>query len=416
MDSSTFRRNASRLAALSFVLLSLGCATGSLSRGTASDGTDDTTDFDALRRRPHPRRDAGATSDAGPVVVADAGSTPAPIDSGVRDSGVRDSGVIVARDAGSTTPAVDAGTDAGTPPTTPTAWRPFGASSPWNTRIASNVAIRPDSAQLIEHLRTSTRWPGLGVNVRPWGIPMYSASSSTPLVRVVASLSNEGENRTFWWPVPAGAESDPEADGHLLIVDRATGREYDFWNGRRQADGSWTCSLCATADMNGTGVRPPKGGSTPWYESHGSRACGFPLAAGLITAEEMRAGRIDHALAIAYPGIRQRWFRSPASTGHPANGIVSPDRGIPCGGRIQLDPSVNVDALGLTPSARIIARALQEYGAYVGDYSESISLYADGSPEARAAWDSGLLDEASVNRIPIERLRVVEWGTLISDG
>ncbi|UJR78327.1 hypothetical protein [Sandaracinus amylolyticus] len=405
MDSSTFRRSAPRLVALSFVLLSLGCATGSLSRGTASDGTGDTTDYDALRRRPHPRRDAGST-DSGTVVTTDSGAPTTPL---------VDSGVIVARDAGSTTPAVDAGTDAGTP-TTPAAWRPFSSTSPWNTRIASNVAIRPDSAQLVEHLRTSTPWPGLGVNVRPWGIPMYRATSSTPLVRVFATLSNEGENRTFYWPVPAGAEADPETDGHLLVVDPASGREYDFFAGRRQADGSWTCALCATADMNGSGVRPPKGGTTPWYESHGSRACGFPLVAGLIRTDEMRAGRIDHALVIAYPGIRQRWFTSPASTGHPANGIVSPDRGVPCGGRIQLDPSVNVDALGLTPSARIIARALQEYGAYVGDYSGSISLYADGSPEARAAWDSGLLDEASVRSIPLERMRVVEWGTLRSDG
>lgn len=387
MDRSIVRRSA-RALALSLTILSLGCAPGSLSS--------EDSEAAALRRRP--RRDAGVRTDAGPAATSDAGPAAS-----------IDAGSIVTSDA-STAPQ-----DAGAPPTTG-AWRPFSATSPWNTRIPATVAIRSDSAQLVEHLRTSTPWPGIGVNIEPWGIPSFRATSSTPLVRVFASLSNEGESRTFYWPIPSGAMSDREDDGHMLVIDPASGREYDFWQGRRSADGSWTCSLCSTADLDSSGVRPPKGGGTPWYQSHGSRACGFPLAAGLITVDEMRAGRIDHALAIAYPGIRQRWFRSPASTGHPPNGIVSPDRGIPCGGRIQLDPSVNVDALGLSPAARIIARALQEYGAYVGDYSASISLYADGSPTARTAWSSGLLNAADVRAIPVERLRVVEWGTLLSDG
>ncbi len=107
-------------------------------------------------------------------------------------------------------------------------------------------------------------------------------------------------------------------------------------------------------------------------------------------------------------------FTSPASTGHPANGLVSPDRGIPCGGRVQLDPSLDLDSLGLSPAARVIARALQEYGAYVGDFSGSINVYADGSPDARAAWAGGVLSTDSTTGIPLDRLRVIEWGTLMN--
>jgi hypothetical protein len=84
---------------------------------------------------------------------------------------------------------------------------------------------------------------------------------------------------------------------------------------------------------------------------------------------------------------------------------------------VQLDPTLDLDTLGLSPSARVIARALQEYGAYVGDFSGSLNLYADDSPDARAAWSSGgLLSTGDVAGIPLDRLRVVEWGTLLSDG
>jgi len=317
----------------------------------------------------------------------------------------------VTADAGA--PGADAGPEPSPPPTA--AWRPFSADSPWNQRIPADVAIRPDSDALISDLSTSSPWPGLLINIHPWSVPVFEADGSSPRASVRTPLSNEGEGMTFDWPVPTGATADPELDGHLTVIDRAAGRAYDFYQGRPTADGSWDCTLCSTVDLNGTGVRPPKGGDRPWYESHGSRACGFPLIAGLIRPEEIAAGRIDHALVIAYPALRQRWFRSPASTGHPDNGIISEHTGIPCGGRVQLDPAVDVDALDLPPAGRTIARALQEYGAYVGDFSGSINLYADGSESARRQWE-GVLTSEAVRGLDLSRLRVVEWGELRPDG
>ncbi|HJL17838.1 MAG TPA: hypothetical protein RMH99_19390, partial [Sandaracinaceae bacterium LLY-WYZ-13_1] len=306
--------------------------------------------------------------------------------------------------------------DAGEPPSPPGVWRPFADDSPWNTPIPADVAIRSDSDALVEALATSSDWPGLQVAITPWSVPVYEVGGAgVPLVEVHSPISNEGLEHTFRWPVPPDAAPAPESDAHMTIIDRATGREYDFWAARRRADGSWECGLCSTADLDGSGVRPPKGGARPWYESHGSRACGFPLMAGLIRAEELAAGRIEHALVLAYPALRRRWFTPPASTGHPDNGLLREDFGIPCGGRVQLDPSVDVDALGLSPAGRAIARALQEYGAYVGDFAGSINVYADGSPEAQAAF-AGVLDAGAMHALDLGDLRVVEWGELTPDG
>jgi len=335
------------------------------------------------------------------------GSTPATSEDGGDPPDVDDGGGSGGSDGGG------GGSDSGT--TGGGAWRAFSDASPWNTPIPADAAVRPDSDALVAHLVASHSDP-LYVSISPWSVPVYDVGSSTPTAQVRTPLSNEGENMTFEWPVPPGATPAPEADGHLTLIARAAGRAYDFYQGRRTGDGTWDCTLCSTVDLNGTGVRPPKGGSAPWYESHGSRACGFPLIAGLIRPEEIEAGRIEHALVIAYPGLRQRWFVSPASTGHPANGIINESDGVPCGGRFQLDPSVDVESLGLNRAGVIIARALQEYGAYVGDFAGSINLYADGSEEARAYWSDGVLDDHVVRALDLSRLRVIEWGELTPDG
>jgi hypothetical protein len=168
----------------------------------------------------------------------------------------------------------------------------------------------------------------------------------------------------------------------------------------------------------GSGARPIAEGNPTWWTSHGSRACGFPLIAGLIRVEELEAGKIEHALVLAYPHIRAGLYTPPASTAQATVGTEAiKSRGIPCGGRIQLDPSLNLDSLGLSASGKVIARALQEYGAYIGDYSGAVNLYADGSPAAQAKWDAGLLDTYEVkDLILLSAFRVLALGTLYDNG
>ena len=165
-------------------------------------------------------------------------------------------------------------------------------------------------------------------------------------------------------------------------------------------------------------MRTPITQAQPWCASVGARACGFPLVAGLVRTEEIAAGRIDHALVVAYPHIRAGWFTPPASTAQARVGTDAVStRGIPCGGRIQFDPSVDLDTLGLSRSGRIIMRALQEYGAYVGDYSGAISLYAENSDAARAYWSGGVLGMYELlGKIDMSRFRVIQLGTLYDNG
>jgi hypothetical protein len=416
-----------------------GDSVNQIGDAAAGNGVDDSE----LRDR---RRDAGATnpdassttptSDAGGTTRNDAGSTTSTSDAGsttpATDAGRADAG---RGDAGSTTPGTDAGrVDAGSPvvdsgTTTPSTdagslmWRPFNDASPWNTLIPANPPLAPDSVALISDLRTSSRYgQNLDVNIAEFSIPLYYAAPSTPLVDVLAELGGQGftgtngANAHALVPIPAGATPDPMSDHHIAIIDRARNLEWGMWN-TSNTNGKWTSSLGASADLAGDGLRPYKPTNPTWYTSHGARACGFPLIAGLIRTEEIDAGKIEHALVIAYPHIRAGFYMSPASTAQTRIGDDAiKTRGIPCGGHIQLDPNLNLDSLGLSRAGRIIAEALQRYGAYVGDYSGAISIYAEGAPAAQQHW-KGILDTyVFSNKLDLSKFRVLQFGALTDDG
>jgi len=293
------------------------------------------------------------------------------------------------------------------------AWRPFDASSPWNTPIAGDAKIAPDSPALVADLARSSKWPFFTINIEQYGIPVYWVDERTPRERVtVTTVGGQGfEKGPTVVPIPSDATPAVGTDKHLCIVDKAKNLEWGFWEAEKKPAG-WTCSVCATADLAGSGVRPPAA-QEPWWMGHGARACGFPLVAGLITLDELRAGTIEHALVLAYPHIRSRYYMAPASTAQGTTNEALPTRGIPCGGRVQLDPSLDLDKMGLSRSGKAIARALQVYGAYIGDFSGAVSLYADASPAAQTAYKSGLLDTYEIkDRIGLDKFRVLTFGAL----
>lgn len=305
-------------------------------------------------------------------------------------------------------------------------WKPFSADSPWNQPLPQEVAIDPDNETLIETLVTGTDNRGLFINMANWSIPVYEIDSdNTPRHDVVNSrpgIVGNGFLNPNSIPIPEGAVASPpypSGDQHMCIIDKEKMIEWGMWNTRIDGDGIWSTGLGAITDLSGTGVHPgvditPNGPDN--YISHTARASGFPLIAGLIRPEEIKAGRIDHALVFAYNYCRSGTFIEPASTSQSnKGGILTQYEGIPMGGRIQLDPDWDVESSPLSDGGKVIARALQEYGAYCGDYAGIFVFYADNSPAAMAEWPS-LLTNEDLNfftRAKIRELfRVVDMGEL----
>jgi hypothetical protein len=301
-------------------------------------------------------------------------------------------------------------------------WRPFSADSPWNTRIPDTAASDRDSPALIADL--ASRGPWL-INIKDWSISVYFVDATVTPRHNVGDLRPGIYGAGFAFPrripIPDGAIASPpvgdHSDNHLCVIDRTLGLEWGMWAARQDATGRWLTGLGAVTDLNGTGVAPPWFDSARELDSHRARAGGFPLIAGLIRVEEIKAGRIEHALAFAYDHCRTGLFVPPASTSQVTQFEAVDSRGIPMGGRLQLDPAWDVAHSGLSRAGKIIARALQEYGAYCSDYAGANVLYAENAPSAVQAWTGVLApqDLAVIFNPEFIRkhFRVIDLGSLL---
>ena len=300
-----------------------------------------------------------------------------------------------------------------------TVWRPFDDDSPWNTPIGDSPAIDGDSQVLVDDLAASNPQGILWINMSQYSVPLYFADRNTPVRTVVANVvggqgffgdnDSDRSSAKARIPIPAGATPAEGTDQQMSIVDLESGLEWGLRKTQVSGD-TYTCDVGAATYLSGSGVRPSTN-RQPWWLGQGARSCGFPLVAGLIRVDEIRAGVIDHALALGYAHIRSRYFTPPASSAHPTTDDALPDRGIPCGGRVQLDPTLDLDSLGLTAPAKVIARALQVYGAFVGDSFGATSLYAESSPAALTAWED-LLSPGDLAILDLYRFRVLKMGVL----
>src|SRR5207253_7504664 len=120
------------------------------------------------------------------------------------------------------------------------------------------------------------------------------------------------------------------------IYQPATDTMWEFWAMYQAADG-WHAAW---------GGRMDHVSENPGYfdGSYGATATGLPLLGGLIRPDEMAAGQIDHALALAIPQAKRGTVVWPAQRG---DGVATGPNAIPEGTRFRIDPSVDIDALNL---------------------------------------------------------------------
>lgn len=226
-----------------------------------------------------------------------------------------------------------------------------------------------------------------------WGIPVVTAAAGDP-TRLVRLFSwGYGKRRPVAFRIPDWARPSTASDHHLAVLDGR--RELDLWAAERQADGSWRA-----------GSRTIVTG-TPVAGKEGATASGLALTAGLLRPEEIARGRIDHALAFTTPYVRNR-FVPPAVKG---DGRQHDPLAMPMGTHVQLDPAVDIS--GLPRPQRIIARALQVYGAYLVDTGGSLAIRAEaGIGRARSGtrdiWTPVGVTSPSLQDIPWHRLRVID--------
>ncbi len=276
--------------------------------------------------------------------------------------------------------------------------RPFAATSPFNEPIADNPALDPRSDQISAFLGVT-----VVADLYLFGIAIYEVDAETTPVTVSCTKRwGRCPLETGLHRIPEYAEPAPGSDGTLVVIDWSERRTVEMWQPTQQSDGSWSTSWGTTTHIDGTGV--------PAVYGNGA---GVSHLAGVIRVKEIEQGLIDHALVFSTSGSCQDEYRYPATK---TDGNSTQENCVPEGARIQLDPSIDLDNLRLTTAERIIAEALQKYGAYAVDtggtaMAFNFEIAADASPSTPGSVyaNAGLThDYFALTAIPWTDLRVLD--------
>jgi len=280
----------------------------------------------------------------------------------------------------------------------PTTLFPTG---PFRQRV-DTMALDPRNTAYVERMSTAN----LVISLRRWTVPVYGATSTTPLSKV-ALTQTWGTGITLFngLPLPSGARPDPEADGHLTVVKQSNDCVYDLYRARTTSTG-WAANWANATPMSGSGI---------YTDGGGTRAAGFSGALGLVWPQEIERGRIDHALVFGYPFTRSGLPVPPATR---SDGRTDAADALPMGARVRLDPKLDLSTLKLTKAEQVVAKALQEYGMVLGDTSGGFTLYAAhpyglGSDPYAGMFDTGS-DWASLAKLPKNRFQVVTLPPTVS--
>lgn len=244
----------------------------------------------------------------------------------------------------------------------------FAPDSVWNAPLGPNTPLDPSSERRTRALGAEIRreikeGTGPWISDLEYSTPVYVVSRYQPRVRVELETGEWGDPLRDALeegvPIPPGARPSKGTDGHLTIHQPSTGMLWEFWRARREG-GRWRASW--------GGVMPNTAQNPGFYHGEnwnwGSTASSLPVAAGTILIEELRRGRIDHALAVSLPEPCQGVFAWPAqrTDGGSAEGDCIPE-----GARLRIDPGIDLERIPMAPVERTIARAAQRYGMIVRD-------------------------------------------------
>ena len=224
-------------------------------------------------------------------------------------------------------------------------------------------------------------------------------------------------NADFWspdcdltpMPVPVGGNLEGETgyacttdgDCHLLVADPAGGKLYEMY---RANITSTFQGGCLAVWNTGTSYASTLRGD----QCTSADAAGFPIAPLLFTADEVKAGHIDHAIRFILPNNRvKRGYVRPATHGTSTTGIsTAPSYGVHL--RLRADYPV----ANLKPGAQVVARAMQKYGMYHAD-GGNIALTAASDRHTTAKW-SGLLAPRDLAALKVTDFEVIDHGAPIA--
>jgi hypothetical protein len=277
-------------------------------------------------------------------------------------------------------------------------WKPYGPSSPFNQKLPANPRLTSNSPQIVQRITGFGPLQHITANQagtdNDFGDPVYWSQPGDPeytihCVEDWGTCPIEGHKIR----IPAQAQPAGGTDGHMSVVDQATGWEYDFWavKSKGSTGGTITTGWGGRTRIDGDGLDSE---ATASY---------FGSMAGKLRVEELEAGRIDHALFLAIRCSNGRTvYPVKGHAGQRCSSIgMSEENAPPMGSRIMLDMSLEeIAALPVPSWKKTILRALAEYGAFMGDTGSNWAIaeesglsresFGHEDPWVRFAKDNGV--------------------------
>ncbi|HUA06220.1 MAG TPA: hypothetical protein VMB27_20100 [Solirubrobacteraceae bacterium] len=268
----------------------------------------------------------------------------------------------------------------------PPPFRFFSPNSFWNTPLSPHAPLAPNSHALVADLLRyvhgeQARKIGPWINARTDGVTIVTVPANQPTVTVTLDGYSDANLSSAWSavPLPYGARPSP-GDNDLAVWQPSTNTMWEFFQLHQTANG-WEAewggamrNVSSDPGVYGPGAWPATLTADGWTGDEyrwGVTAASFPIVAGAMTYQDLKAGQIDHALAMVYPNVRRRTFVSPALRD---DGWSLDPNSLPEGTRLRLDPRLNLAKLKMPPLTRMIARAAQRYGIIIRDQSGVMSF------------------------------------------
>lgn len=280
--------------------------------------------------------------------------------------------------------------------------RIFSEGSYWNTPIPADAQVHPDSDAIIDFLHRTNADDGcvhlVGVDDNRWGEPIYEAEDGDPaydVERTRYELPPEFEELR----IPSGAAPSRNSDAEMVVFDRGRGYVAWLWRARfDQDDDRWSAGGGSVAYLDSNGLDARLAASDEPRNTGSHRGLNGAIVA--VRHEEVASGSIDRVLKIGVnESSPEHVFPMVGSDGDSDDPAAPPQ-----GTRIRISADVDLGRFDLPPQARVIAEALQTYGAVIGDSTGGpVALKLEDTPGGPTGWELDLRDLCG---IPTEAFEV----------
>lgn len=271
----------------------------------------------------------------------------------------------------------------------------FPADNVWNTPI-TGLPVDRRSATWLTHMSAGRSFlhPDYGPSgsAVPYGIPWQITPRHPRLVRIRFRYAGESDRVRYPFSARTPIEGGQRAGGdrHALMVDPATCELYELYDARYRPGGASTAGSGAVWNLRSNHLRP-----AGWTSAD---AAGLPILPGLVNYDEVRSGRLDHAIRFTAQTTSTRYLW-PAR--HQAGATGNPGYP-PMGARFRLRAGFELPVSRCFRACQVVIRALKTYGLILAD--NGANWFFQGTADRR--WSYTMVDQ--LKQIPARAFQAVD--------